>query len=47
MFLRNALRYPNDIAALLFLQLQVRIEDAEMELLNECEHIQFDLQNEI
>lgn len=43
MLLCNALGYPDNVPALLLLQLQVGVEDAEMELLNECVHIQFHL----
>lgn len=41
--LRYAFRDPHNVAALLLLQLQVRVEDAKVELLDEREHIQFDL----
>jgi len=41
MFLSNTFRYPDDITAFLLFQLQVRIEYAEMELLDKCKHIQF------
>lgn len=43
MLLGDTLRNPNNVTAFLLLQLQVRIEYTEMELLNESEHIQFDL----
>lgn len=43
MFLCNTLRYPDNVTAFLFLQLQVCIEHSKVELLNECIHIQFDL----
>lgn len=43
MLLGDTLRNPNNVTAFLLLQLQVRIEYTKMELLNESEHIQFDL----
>lgn len=42
-FLGDALRNPNDIAALLLLQFQVGVENAEMKLLQKRHHIQFHL----
>lgn len=43
MLLGNTLRNPYNVTAFLFLQLQIRIENTEMELLNESKHVQFDL----
>lgn len=43
MLLRHAFGNPDDVAALLLLQLQVRVEDAKVELLDEREHVQFHL----
>ena len=43
MFLCNTFRYPDNVTAFLFLQLQICIEHSKVELLNECIHIQFDL----
>jgi len=39
----NAFANPNNISALLFLQLQEGVEDSEVELLHECIHIQTNL----
>lgn len=43
MLLGNALGDPDNVAALLLLELEVRVEDTEVELLQEGEHIQLDL----
>lgn len=43
MFLCNALGDPDDVAAFLLLELQIRIEDSEVELLHERINVQFDL----
>lgn len=43
MFLGHTLGYPDDVTALLLFELQVRIEHSEVELLNKCKHIQFNL----
>lgn len=43
MLLCHALGDPDDVAALLFLQFQVRVEDTEVELLHESVDVQFDL----
>lgn len=43
MFLSHTLGYPDDVTTFLLFELQVRIEHSEVELLNECEHIQFNL----
>lgn len=42
--LRHALCDPDDVAAFLFLQLQVGVEHTKVELLNEGEHVQFHLE---
>lgn len=39
MLLRNTFGNPNNVAALLLLQLQVRVEYAKMELLNKRENV--------
>lgn len=41
--LSHAFGDPDDVAALLFLKFQVRVEDSEVELLHECVDIQFHL----
>ena len=41
--LRHALRDPDDVPALLLLQLEEGVEHAEMELLHECVHVQLHL----
>lgn len=46
MFLCNTFRYPDDVTAFLLFQFQIRVENAEMELLDECKHIQFHLESE-
>lgn len=43
MLLGDALGDPDNVAALLLLELKVRIEDTEVELLQEGEHVQFHL----
>lgn len=43
MLLRHTLGDPHDVAALLLLQLQIRVEHAKVELLDEREHVQLDL----
>lgn len=43
-FLSDALGNPNNVAAFLFLELQIRIENAKVELLHKCVDIQFDLE---
>lgn len=43
MLLGHALGDPHDVAALLLLELEVRIEDAKVELLQEGVHVQLDL----
>lgn len=42
-FLSYTLGDPDDIAALLLLEFQVRIENAKVELLHKSVHVQFDL----
>jgi len=42
--LRNALGNPDNVANLLLLQLHVRVEDAEVELLNERQDVQLYLE---
>ena len=42
--LGDALRYPDNVPALLLLQLQEGVEDAEVELLHERVHVQVHLQ---
>lgn len=43
MLLRHAFADPHNVAALLLLQFQIRIEHAEVELLQECVHVQSNL----
>lgn len=43
MLLRDALGDPDDVPALLLLQLQERVERAEVELLHEAVHVQLHL----
>lgn len=43
MLLGDALGNPDNVAALLLLELKVRIEDTKVELLQEREHVQLDL----
>lgn len=47
MLLCDAFGDPDDVAAFLLLQFQVRVEDTEVELLHESVDVQFDLQREI
>lgn len=44
MLLSNTFRYPDNVTTLLFFQLEICIKYTEVELLNECIHVQFDLQ---
>lgn len=44
MFLSNAFRYPDDVTALLLLELQITVEHAEVELLQKRVHVQTYLQ---
>lgn len=44
--LRDALRDPDDIATLLLLQFDVRVEDSEVELLQKGKRVQFYLEND-
>ena len=44
--LRDALGDPDDVSAFLLFQLEEGVEDAEVELLHECIHVQFDLGTE-
>ena len=44
MLLGDALRDPDDVPALLLLQLQEGVEDAEVELLHERVHVQVHLE---
>jgi hypothetical protein len=39
-FLGDTLCDPDDVAALLLLQLQIRVEHTKVELLHECHHVQ-------
>lgn len=41
-FLGNALGDPDDVATLLFFQLEVSVEDTVVELMQECVDVQFD-----
>lgn len=47
MLLRNALGDPDNVAAFLFLELQIGVEDAEVELLHKCVDVQFDLKMDL
>ena len=42
MLLCHAFGDPYNVTAFLFLELQIRVEDPEMELLHECVHIEAD-----
>ena len=44
MLLSNTFSDPDDVAAFLLLQLQIRIKDTEVKLLHESVHVQFDLE---
>ena len=46
MTLRDALGDPDDVSAFLLFQLEEGVEDAEVELLHERIHVQFDLGTE-
>jgi hypothetical protein len=45
--LSDAFCDPDDVSALLLLQLEERVEDAEVELLHERVHVQLDLKKKI